>query len=126
MNIRIEDGLPVVEIEIVYKGKEKILRSVLLDTGSSNTIFDVDSVVDIGLVIDTTGGKARRMYGVGGESELCYEQEVANLLIEDYLLNKFIIQLGMTKENYGFDCILGVDFMMKNGVNLDFKNLLIK
>ena len=36
MNIRIEDGLPVVEIEIVYKGKEKILRSVLLDTGSSN------------------------------------------------------------------------------------------
>lgn len=33
---------------------------------------------EIGLVIDSTGGKARRMYGVGGESELCYEQSVEN------------------------------------------------
>lgn len=88
MNIQIKDGLPTVEIKIKYKDKEKILKNVLLDTGSSNIIFDVDSVEDIGLVIDPVEGKARRMYGVGGESELCYEQKVENLDVGNYLLNE--------------------------------------
>ncbi|MCT4593133.1 MAG: hypothetical protein N4A57_02510 [Anaeromicrobium sp.] len=73
MEIRMEDGLPIVEITIKYKGKEKNLRNVLIDTGSSNTILDTDAVADIDLFIDPIKGKARRMYGVGGESELCYE-----------------------------------------------------
>lgn len=126
MNIDMRDGLPTVEIKIKYNNKEKILKNVLVDTGSSNTIFDVDSVEDIGLVIDPIRGKARRMYGVGGESELCYEQKVENLTVGDYLLDNFTLQLGMTKENYGFECILGVDFMVKNKVILDFENICIK
>ncbi len=126
MNIQMKDGLPTIEIKIIYRGKEKIFKNVLLDTGSSNTIFDVDSVEDIGLFINHIGGKARRMYGVGGESELCYEQNVENLMIGDYSLNNFVIQLGMTRENYGFEFILGVDFMIENKVNLDFGKLSIK
>ena len=125
MNIKMKDGLPTIEVKIKYRGKEKILKNVLLDTGSSNTILDVDSVEDIGLLIDSTGGKARRMYGVGGESELCYEQSVENLIVGNYKLNDFVIQLGMTKENYGFECILGVDFMIENRINLDFGELII-
>ncbi len=126
MDILIRDGLPTIKLKICYRGKEKILNDVLIDTGSSNTIFDVDSVVDIGLVINPTGGKARRMYGVGGESELCYEQKVDNITLGDYMLDNFTIQLGMLKENYDFDCILGVDFMIKNSINIDFKNLIIR
>lgn len=126
MHIQIKDGLPTIRIKIIYNGRAKILSNVLLDTGSSSTIFDVDSVADIGLVIDPIGGKAKRMYGVGGESELCYEQKVTNLIIGDYSLNNFQVQLGMTKENYGFECILGVDFMIENKVILDFENILIR
>ncbi|WP_425447925.1 aspartyl protease family protein [Dethiothermospora halolimnae] len=126
MNIKMIDGLPTVEVKIKYNNKEKMLRNVLIDTGSSNTILDVDSVQDIGLVIDPLKGKARRMYGVGGESELCYEQNVENLTVGEYLLNNFTLQLGMTKENYGFECILGVDFMVENKVILDFERLSIK
>lgn len=125
MKIRMEDGLPLVEITIKYKDKEKILKNVLLDTGSSNTIFDTDAVEDIDLVIDPMKGKARRMYGVGGESELCYEQTVSDLTIEKFILRDFTIQLGITRENYGFDAILGVDFMCKNGIVIDFKNLAV-
>ncbi|QZY54396.1 retropepsin-like aspartic protease [Crassaminicella profunda] len=125
MKIRMEDGLPLVEITIKYKDKEKILKNVLLDTGSSNTIFDTDAVEDIDLVIDPIKGKARRMYGVGGESELCYEQTVSDLTIEEFILRDFTVQLGITRENYGFDAILGVDFMYKNGIMIDFKNLAV-
>ncbi|WP_053957027.1 retropepsin-like aspartic protease [Inediibacterium massiliense] len=125
MKIRMEHGLPLVEMKIKYMNKEKILKNVLLDTGCSNTIFDTDAVEDIDLVIDPIKGKARRMYGVGGESELCYEQIVSDLEIENFLLRDFTIQLGITKENYGFDAILGVDFMYQNGIIIDFEKLVV-
>ncbi len=96
-----------------------------MDTGSSNTIFDIDVVEEILLIIDPIKGKARRMYGVGGQSELCYEQAISNLTIEDILLEEFVIQLGITKENYGFEAILRLDFLLSTGASLDFKELLV-
>ena len=61
------------------------------------------------------------MYGVGGQSELCYEQTVTDLEIDHFLLDSFQVQLGMTKETYGFNGILGADFMIKSGLIIDFK-----
>lgn len=120
MKIRIENGLPVVSINLKYNNRSITLEKVLLDTGSSNTIFDTDLVQKINLFIDPINGKARRMYGIGGESELCYEQKVNNLIIETYTLNDFSIQLGITRETYGFDGILGLDFILYNKLILDF------
>nr|WP_236570596.1 aspartyl protease family protein [Paenibacillus sp. An7] len=84
----------------------------ILDTGCSTTIFDTDLVEPIGLDIDFINGKWVRMYGVGGSSELCYQQIVSYLSIDSILLKEFTIQLGLTKEPYGFDAILGVDFSL--------------
>lgn len=63
------------------------------------------------------------MYGVGEQSELCYQQTISNLTIDNLFLNKFSIQLGITKESYGFEAILGVDVMFKYGLKIDFENL---
>lgn len=76
---------------------------------------------EIGLIIDRKNGRPRRMYGVGGESELCYEQTVSDLEIDNYLMDSFQLQLGITKETYGFNGILGVDFMIKTGLIIDFQ-----
>jgi len=62
------------------------------------TIFDTDLVESIGLEIDFINGKAVRMSGIGGLSELCYQQLVSN-------------------------AILGVDVMAHFGLKLDFSNL---
>lgn len=121
MKIQMQDGLPIISVSLAYKGKLIRLDGVLVDTGCSTTIFDTDEVEEVGLIIDRKGGRPRRMYGVGGESELCYEQTVTNLEIDDYLLDSFQIQLGMTKETYGFNGILGVDFMIKSGLIIDFQ-----
>lgn len=126
MKIRIENGLPIVSIQVKYKEKEVTLQNVLLDTGSSNTILDSDAIEAVDLVIDPINGKARRMYGIGGDSELCYEQMVQELKIDSYILNNFAIQLGITRETYGFDGILGLDFMLYNKIILDFSNLQTK
>jgi hypothetical protein len=125
VKINIENGLPIISVKLKYHDKIMILDQVLIDTGSSNTIFDTDLVQEIGLSIDPTYGKARRMYGVGGESELCYEQPVSNLEIDSYLLDNFLIQLGITRETYGFDGIIGTDFIEKNHLILDFKKKIV-
>lgn len=125
MKIQMKDGLPIVSMKLAYKGKLIRLDDVLLDTGCSNTIFDTDEVEQVGLIIDRKNGRPRRMYGVGGESELCYEQTVTDLEIENFPLDSFQIQLGMTKETYGFNGILGVDYMIKSKVIIDFKEKLV-
>nr|WP_269845619.1 hypothetical protein [Paenibacillus selenitireducens] len=76
-----------------------------MDTGCSTTIFDTDLVEPIGLDIDFINGKSVRMYGVGGLSELCYQQIVSDLSIDSILLKDFTIQLGITKEPYGSDAL---------------------
>jgi hypothetical protein len=120
MKIDMQDGLPVVSISLTYKGNTMCLDDVLLDTGCSTTILDTDEVEEIGIIIDRKNGSPKRMYGVGGESELCYEQTVSDLEIDNYLMDSFQLQLGITKETYGFNGILGVDFMVKSGLNIDF------
>lgn len=112
--------MPIVSVLLTFKGRKIRLDDVLLDTGCSTTIFDTDEVEEVGLIIDRKNGKPRRMYGVGGESKLCYEQIVKELQIDHFALDSFLIQLGITKETYGFNGILGVDFMIKTGLIVDF------
>lgn len=89
MRIQMQEGLPIVSFSLAYKGIKICLDDVLLDTGCSTTIFDTDEVEEIGLIIDRKNGRPRRMYGVGGESELCYEQTVSDLEIDNYLMDSF-------------------------------------
>ncbi len=126
MKIEMFDGLPIDSVSLTYKGKTMCLHDILLDTGCYTTIFDTDEVEEIGLIIDRKNGRPRRMYGVGGESELCYEQTVSDIKIDNYLIDSFPLQLGITKETYGFNGILGVDFMMKLGLIIDFQRFVTK
>jgi len=66
------------------------------------------------------------MYGVGGTSEICYEQIIPELQIEHFALNDFPIQLGSIQEPYGFDGILGIDFMIRAKCKADFGSMEIK
>lgn len=125
MKIHLVNGLPIVSLPLSYNNKSTLLNNVLLDTGCSTTIFDTDVVEPIGIDIDFINGKSVRMYGVGGLSELCYQQIISDLSIDNIVLKDFTIQLGLTKEPYVFDAILGVDFLYKYGLKIDFEKLVI-
>ncbi|MBB6638294.1 hypothetical protein [Cohnella thailandensis] len=120
MKIQMHSGLPTVSINLKYKSGSIKLEHVLIDTGCLISIFDTDLVDSTGLYIQSGNGSAVRMYGVGGKSEVCYQQSVSDLYIDDYQLNDFEIQLGMTRIPYGFDAILGIDFFSKFNLKLDF------
>ncbi|WP_410511527.1 aspartyl protease family protein [Paenibacillus sp. BR2-3] len=123
MKIQLVNGLPIISFPLTYNNQTILLNNVLLDTGCSTTIFDTDIVDKVGLEIDFISGKSVRMFGVGGQSELCYQQAVSNLLIDHLSLQNFTIQLGITKESYGFEAILGIDIMLHFGFKIDFVNL---
>ncbi len=122
MKIQMHSGLPTVTLELNYNSKSITLDQVLIDTGCLVSIFDTDIVDSAGLYIKSENGRAVRMYGIGGKSEVCYQQSVSGLYIEKYILNNFEIQLGLTKIPYGFDAILGIDFFCKFNLKLDFEN----
>lgn len=125
MKLRMEEGLPLVSLSIEHGSRSIELHDVLLDTGCAKTIFDTDLLEQVGIELDIINGTAKRMYGVGGHGELCYEQTVKNIRIDSVLLPSFPLQLGMTREAYGFDGILGIDFMLKAGMCIDLSSLTV-
>ncbi|REK69381.1 retropepsin-like aspartic protease [Paenibacillus paeoniae] len=125
MNIHLQHGLPIVSLTLTHYNQSIILPNVLFDTGCAATVFDTDVLSRIGIYIDFINGTAKRMYGVGGTSEICYEQMLPTLQIEHFVLNDFPIQLGSIQEPYGFDGILGVDFMIKTKCKIDFGTMQI-
>ena len=68
---KLENGLPIVTLLCTYQEKTIELKNVWFDTGCASTIFDTDLLANIGLYLDLINGTAKRMYGVGGASELC-------------------------------------------------------
>ncbi|WP_244163072.1 aspartyl protease family protein [Paenibacillus pectinilyticus] len=97
MELKLVNGLPIISFPLIYQKQTIKMENVLFDTGCASTIFDTDLVANIGLDLDMINGTAKRMYGVGGASELCYEQVVEDMQIGSIVLPSFKLQLGMTK-----------------------------
>ncbi|GBG11421.1 hypothetical protein B1748_29485 [Paenibacillus sp. MY03] len=123
MKIRIQNGLPIISLTLTRNDQSIVLNNVLFDTGCAATVFDTDALGAIGIYIDFINGRAKRMYGVGGTSEVCYEQQISELRIEQVILDNFSIQLGSIQEPYGFDGIVGIDFMMRSKCKVNFETL---
>ena len=79
MKLRIENGLPVASIELIYEGNTITFQNVLVDTGCAVTIFDTDLMAEIGVAIDFVNGVPTKMYGVGGVGEVCSQQTINGL-----------------------------------------------
>lgn len=126
MKIQLQHGLPIVSLTLTHNKQLIVLQSVLLDTGCAATVFDTDALAQIGIYIDFINGRAKRMYGVGGRSEICYEQMIPDLQIGQIALNDFPIQLGTIQEPYGFDGILGIDFLIKAKCKANFESMEIQ
>ncbi|GGG51720.1 retropepsin-like aspartic protease [Paenibacillus radicis (ex Gao et al. 2016)] len=125
MKIRLHNGLPIVSLTLTYNNQSVLLPNVLFDTGCAATVFDTDLLAPIGIHIDFIHGRAKRMYGIGGTSEICYEQIIPHLTVDHVHLGSFPIQLGSVEEPYGFDGILGIDFMMEANLKADFESMQI-
>ncbi len=126
MKLQLQYGLPIVSLTVAQYDKSIVLHNVLFDTGCAATVFDTDALAAIGIHIDFINGRAKRMYGVGGTSEICYEQQIPDFHIEHIALSDFPIQLGSIQEPYGFDGIVGIDFKMRAKCKVNFETMTIE
>ncbi len=125
MKFVMDDHLPLVAVQIEYNGNKKTFNNVLLDTGCSSTILDTDLCEEIGLLLDLENAITRKMYGIGG-TEICIEQKVIGMNIDEFQLNNFILQLSDVREMHGFDGIIGSDFFIVNKLIIDFGNMEVR
>jgi len=113
-------GLPFIAADVSFRGKSMILNSVLLDTGSAGTIFNVNKLEEIG-VKPEANDFTQTIQGVGG-IEFVYTKSIDKIAIsKEITISNFLVELGSM--NYGFelDGIIGYDFMKEVGLVIDLK-----
>ena len=124
MNIRIVNGLPFVSIEITQDDKMVKFENVLLDTGSGSSIFSA-YLLDQSGIRPKYDAVVRQVVGIGG-SESVVEVEVENIRTDSLSLTNFIIESGSVNYGFGFDGILGFDFLQATQAVIDLGKMEIR
>ena len=123
MRLSLQDNLPFVTVTLTHKGKRVEIRNVLIDTGSGGTIFAADDVAEIGITPESED-ILRHVHGIGG-SEVVFMRQVKSIQVGDYSHATFEVEIGGM--DYGFDIhgILGMDFLLAAGAQIDLQQLSI-
>jgi hypothetical protein len=66
MKIENRGGLLFTSVEIIYKGKTKVVENVVIDTGASQSLISQDSVSEIGIKVESED-EIVTTYGIGGK-----------------------------------------------------------
>ena len=104
-----------------HRGRDLILDSVLLDTGSGGCIFATDAVLGIGLTYEAED-YVHRIHGVGG-AEFVFTKQVDRLTIGSMSLSSFAIEVGAMDYGFPINGIVGMDWLLQAGAILDMGQL---
>jgi len=123
VTIGLLNDLPVVTIEVIFKGRSHLLKNVLLDTGSAGTILDADVVADIG-VRPEGDDRTAILHGIGG-TEIVFTKWFDSVTLGDYSVEPCRVQIGAM--DYGIDIqgIIGFDFMRAANLVIDSADMQI-
>ena len=117
MKLRAEGGLLYVSAELVYRSQKLALSEVILDTGSTGTLFSADEASRLGLIPELND-PIRRVRGVGG-SEFVFSKQVDSLSLGDLVVTDFPIQIGAMDYGFPIQGLIGLDFLMQAGAVID-------
>ncbi|MBT7094354.1 MAG: hypothetical protein HN936_13995 [Bacteroidetes bacterium] len=124
MNITINNGLPFTNLSLVHNNKELILESVLIDTGSAGSIFDVDDLAKIDLLPEPED-EIHNIVGVGG-NEFVIQKRINKIQLGEIELFDFSIEIGAVDYGFNIQGSLGFDFLFKAKVIIDLSRLQIR
>lgn len=117
LKIRMYGGLPYVTVTLRHREREISLPDVLLDTGSTGSVFSADWAAEIGLGPEPMD-ILHRIRGVGG-AEFVFSKRIDALGVGDTAVENFEIQLGTMDYGFPLQGILGTDFLLHTRAVVD-------
>jgi predicted aspartyl protease len=123
MRLSLQDNLPFVNVILTYNSKKVEIQNVLVDTGSGGTIFSSDDVAKIGIV-PQSGDILRHVHGIGG-SEVVFMRLIESIQVGDYVHTNFEIEVGGMDYGFGIRGLLGMDFLVASGAEINLQQLRI-
>ncbi len=122
--IKLNDNLPFVKLKLIHNDKELILKNVLIDTGSTKSVFKENLVEKINIKPEPEDilGSIR---GIGG-TEFVYIKQIDLLYLDNTCVRNFKVDIGEMDYDFDIDGILGMDFLLKINAIIDLNNLIIK
>ena len=121
MKLRYEHELLFTDINIEYNGKKLVVKDVVVDTGAAHTIIDPDVVHEIGIKAEPDD-KFITMYGIGGE-HYAYRKNVDCIEIGNGKLSNISLDFGIIDEECTINGLLGLDVLIKLGININLNKL---
>src|SRR2546425_445551 len=110
MKFRLNYGIPTVAAEVNVDGQTILLENVVVDSGSSGTVFAADklAVLGIGPLPDDV---LYTVHGVG-ETETVYIRTIERLRLGNIQVNGIDIEVGGMDYGFEIDGIVGTDFLV--------------
>jgi predicted aspartyl protease len=121
MKLHLENGLLLTQAQIVHNNQNIEFKRVLVDTGSTGTVFSRRQLRACGLDVHISDTYSR-ILGIGGAEGVflkCFDA----VLCGQFRIEKFLGQVSFMDYGVELDAILGLDFLCAVGAILDLKNL---
>ncbi|MDN4617848.1 retropepsin-like aspartic protease [Paenibacillus sp. PsM32] len=119
MKINYDGQLMTISLTVTFRGKSVQINNVIIDTGSSHTIFSPDILEEIGLVYEN-GDAIYEAYGIGGSAPF-FTKVVDSIQIDSEIISNIEIDVGILPKNH--QGLLGLDILLSHSFIIDLKNL---
>lgn len=121
MRIQVRDGLAFVSATITFRQRVIALGDVLLDTGSTGTVFAIDRF-DASILFPEPEDAIHQISGIGG-SEYVFSKKVESLALGEIQVQDFPVEFGAMRYGVPLDGIIGLDFLLDTGSVIDLGQL---
>lgn len=123
-SMKLIDGSLFVEVKIRANGQELLLDNILVDTGSETTLFRIEDLKPAGIFLEPTDMLVS-MSGIGGEEKVV-EKQVDTLEVDELIASSFTIQMGAVNYGFGINGILGLNFLIHTGAQINLRSLTLR
>lgn len=104
-------------VTLRHKGREITMPEVLLDTGSTGSVFSSDVAAEIGISAEPMD-ILHRIRGVGG-TEFVFAKKIDSVAVGDVSVENFEVQLGTMDYGFPLQGIIGTDFLIETRATID-------
>ena len=124
MNIHYRDGLIFTSVTLTFRGVQKEIDNVVIDTGAAETIISPDIVEDIGIEAELDD-IVNSFYGIGGSLHNFFSKQVQKVKFGELELDDIKVDFGVIDPKGQINGLLGLDLLIRYGITLNLKEFTV-